>query len=219
MEMNSHTSSDDRGIRTLGAIALIVVGGIFLASNVFGIDFDFWDSIWPLIIIAPGVLMLAQAFTGGKNSEGFVYPGSIITGTGLILLYQNITGHWESWSYLWALYPVFIGLALTFHGRRTNNHNNVETGHRMVTGGLVMLLIFGAFFEVAIFDRFGGAWDTLLPLGLIGAGAYLLFGKRNRSTTAYSEKAKIKNDAPSASLQQRIDEALADETPQTPEKV
>jgi hypothetical protein len=206
-------------MRTLGAIALIGVGIMFLASNIFNIRFDFWGSVWPFFVIVPGVAMLALAFSGDKNTEGFVYPGAIVTGTGAILLYQNVTNHWESWAYMWTLYPVFIGLALGYHGRRTGDQNNIANGRNMVRSGLIMLLIFGAFFEIIIFDRFGGAWDTLLPLGFIAAGAYLLFGNRRR-TISYGEKAKIKNDDAGSSLQQRIDQALAeDEKPKTPENV
>jgi hypothetical protein len=206
-------------MRTLGAIALIGVGVMFLAGNIFGFPFDFWGSVWPLFVIVPGVAMLALAFSGDKNTEGFVYPGAIVTGTGAILLYQNITNHWESWAYMWALYPVFIGLALGYHGRRRGDQNNIANGRNMVRSGLIMLLIFGAFFEIIIFDRFGGAWDTLLPLGFIAAGAYLLFGNRRR-TISYGEKAKIKNDDVGSALQQRIDQALAeDEKPKTPENV
>ncbi len=39
-------------------------------------------------------------------------PSIIVGGIGGILAYQDYTGHWESWSYLWTLIPGFVGLGI-----------------------------------------------------------------------------------------------------------
>src|SRR5687767_10207750 len=95
----------DRG-RTITAVGLIGLGILFLLGQVFG--FSLFSVLWPFFVILPGAAFLYGAFTGGKNAAGLAVPGSVITGTGLILLYQSLTNHWESWAYAWTLYPVFV---------------------------------------------------------------------------------------------------------------
>ena len=46
-----------------------------------------------------------------------VVGGTVATTVGLVLLYQNNTGHWESWAYAWALVgPAASGLGLALWG-------------------------------------------------------------------------------------------------------
>src|SRR5438105_2944071 len=85
---------------------LILIGAILLAGQFVRIDVG--HDGWPFFVIAPGVVILFLALTArGVVSEGLAVLGSIITVSGLILLYQNATDHFESWAYAWAL--VFPG--------------------------------------------------------------------------------------------------------------
>ena len=48
---------------------------------------------------------------------GFAIAGSIVTTVGSVLLYQQTTGHWESWAYAWALVgPGAAGLGMLVYG-------------------------------------------------------------------------------------------------------
>ena len=220
--------------RNAGAYILIAVGVLFFLTQTLNINiWGIFGLSWPLFIVLPGLLFLAIAILGDKKVAGFIMPGTIITGTGLLLWVQNTTGHWESWAYAWSLYPVFVGLGLTFLGRRTGNANSEKTGRGLVTWGIVAFLVLFAFFEVLIFGGLAGLGNVLVPLLLIGVGAYLLFGGRSR---ALDDKFKRKNEAPvftgprvlnntrsngyapsaSDDLQRRIDEALAEDDPNTP---
>lgn len=116
--------------RNAGAFILIGLGVLFLLAQIF--NFSFLGTLWPLIVMLPGLVFLYIALTGGKQSAGFVFPGAIITGTGTILFYQNLTNHWESWAYAWTLYPVFVGMGLVFMGRRTGNEGQYQTGQNMM---------------------------------------------------------------------------------------
>ena len=108
----------------VGAAALIGLGVLFLLGQMFSMDI--FGLGWPLFVMLPGLAFLFFAIRGDANAAPLAVPGAIVTGTGAILFYQNFTGHWESWAYAWALYPVFLGLALTFMGERTRNQKIVE---------------------------------------------------------------------------------------------
>jgi hypothetical protein len=215
--MNSNTRPSGGISRNLGAIVLIAIGLFFLATNVFGIRFNFWGAFWPAFVIVPGLLLLAGAVTGGKNAVGLVFPGAVVTMTGLILAVQNWTGHWESWSYTWALYPVAVGLALMYQGSRLGNSNDERNGRQVATSGIIMFLAFGAFFELIIFGGNSALGNIAIPVLLIGVGAYLLFFRRERSAVATYEKPKFTNPADvDPSLRRKIDAAIAEEEPEKP---
>ncbi len=209
--------------RATAGIALVAIGAFFLLAQIF--NFSIFGFLWPFFIILPGAAFLYAAYNGDKNKAGLAIPGAIITGTGLILFYQNVTGHWQSWAYAWALYPVFLGLALTFVGRRTESRRTIETGQGFVRWGAILFIICAAFFELAVFDH-GTLGNLILPMLLIGVGGWMLFrggqtsGKRKVDVPAYSSNgsngSKAKNSyAPvvNPNLQKQIDEALAEDEP------
>ena len=207
--------SHSTGGRQATAIILIGLGVLFLLGQFF--NFSLLGLLWPLFIVLPGVAFLYAAFTGDRDKAGLIIPGAMVTGTGAILFYQNLTGHWESWAYVWALYPVFLGLALVFIGRRTSNEGTIRTGDGFVKWGLIAFVALWALFELFIFG--GNKWmvTTLLPLVLIAAGAFMLLRSRSqekfkvtRSGNGY-HKAKHNGDT----LQEKIDAALTEDDDQT----
>jgi hypothetical protein len=198
--------------RNATAIGLICLGVLFLFAQLTG--FSFLGLLWPLFIVAPGLIFLYFAFTGDRNTAGLAVPGAIITGTGGILFYQNLTGHWASWAYIWALYPVFVGLALVFIGRRTGSESTERTGDGFVKWGLIAFAGLWVLFEILIFG--GNNWiiSTLLPLALIAAGVYLLIqnNAREKAKITYSGNGHRKNH--SEDLQEKINAALAEDDDQ-----
>jgi hypothetical protein len=209
--MDVQRTHGSQATRTIGALVLIALGALFLASNILNIRFNFWDFGWPLFVLVPGLAFLFFAITGDKNSVGLIYPGAVVTGTGAILFYQNFTGNWESWAYAWALYPLFVGVALSYEGYRRNQPNNIATGRSMIMGGFIAFVIFGAFFELMIFNDNEQLLNIGLPLLLIGGGLYLLLSRRRRDDGRITLPPKAKNDADiSPELRRRIDDALND---------
>src|SRR5687767_8849581 len=98
----------------IGGALLIAFGLLALAGPVFrNVD---WDFLWPFTIIGFGALFFVLMFAGGKQASAFAIPGSIVAGIGLVLLFQNITGHWESMSYFWTLIIVFVGVGIYLMG-------------------------------------------------------------------------------------------------------
>jgi hypothetical protein len=164
------TNRSNAGTLIAGTI-LIAFGLLALAGNFFrNID---WGFIWPIIIIAFGGLFFLAMVTGGRQAAAFAIPGSIIGGIGLVLLFQNITGHWESMSYFWTLIILFVGLGIYLMGLYGGDENQKQSGWRVMKVGFILFIIFGAFFEM-IFSSFG---NILFPILLILLGAYLVFNR------------------------------------------
>lgn len=213
-------SQSDTG-RTIAAVVLIGLGLLFLLGQT--LNFSIFGALWPLFVLLPGAAFLYFAATGGKDKAGLAVPGAIIGGTGAILMYQNLTGHWESWAYAWLLYPVFLGMALQFMGQRTGDRGTYDTGSGFVRYGGTAFLVGAAIFELMIFGGGGFLGGMALPLVLVGLGALMLFRGR---TPRLSSKSK-NDEAPlftgarlvtindsrysDPALQRKIDAALAED--------
>ncbi len=205
--------------RGLLAVGLIVLGLLFLGEQFF--DFNVFGFLWPFLVMLPGIAFLYAALNGDRNAAGMAVPGAIITGTGLILFMQNVTGRWESWAYVWTLYPVFLGLALQFIGRRTESAKTLADGRGFVKWGGIAFVGAMVFFELMIFNDGGLLGDMAFPLVLIAIGAFMLFS-RPRAHVDYGEKRKVVRTPAYAgngkhggqTLRQKIDAALAEDDEQ-----
>ena len=200
--------------RNTAAIILIGLGVVFLLGQIF--DFTLMGAFWPLLVMLPGLPFLYFAYRGSAKTAGLAVPGAMITGTGAILFYQNLTGHWESWAYIWTLYPVFLGMALVLIGRRTDNRSTFEVGNGFVKWGSIGFIGLWILFEFFLFGGQSALMNILLPLALIGAGALLLLRSR---TPEHATMEKPKTDGKarngcrksySEDLQDQIDAALAE---------
>ena len=94
----------------VGGSILIGLGVLFLLAQFF--NFMAWQFLWPFIVIGAGGLFFVGMLAGGKSAAGLAIPGAIISVVGLMLLYQNLTGHWASWSYGWTIILVAVGLGI-----------------------------------------------------------------------------------------------------------
>jgi len=168
----------------VGGAVMIAFGLLALAGQVFrSVD---WGFLWPFIVIAIGAVFFVAMFAAGKQTAAFAIPGSIVGGIGLVLLFQNITGHWESMSYFWTLIIMFVGAGIYIMGWYGGDANQRKSGQGVMKVGLILFIIFGAFFEM-IFSSFS---NMLFPILLIVLGAYLVVtrsgmigGKKDDSTT------------------------------------
>jgi hypothetical protein len=77
--------------------------------------------------------------------------GAVVAGTGVILFAQALTGYFQSWAYVWALLPVFAGVALIFVGRRDTDLKTATLGRRLVKWGILTFVSFAVVFEWLIF--------------------------------------------------------------------
>lgn len=155
----------------IGGAIMIAFGLLALAGQVFrGVD---WGFLWPFIIIAAGAIFFVGMFAGGKQTAGLAIPGSIIGGIGLVLLFENITNHWESMSYFWTLIIMFVGAGIYIMGWYGGDANQKKSGMGVMKVGLILFVVFGAFFEL-IFSSFN---NMLFPILLILLGGYLILSR------------------------------------------
>ena len=141
---------DNRWERTVIAISLIAIGVMF------GLGIG---ALWPLFVMIPGLVFLGAAAKGGRSTAAFAIPGMLISGTGLLLLVQNLTGYWSSWSYAWTLYGVFLGMGFAMMGRLMGDTAVESMGRVFILVGGIAFLVFGAFMEAVM--GFGGLGTIL----------------------------------------------------------
>ena len=148
-------------------ILLIALGVLGLIDPIF--DIRIGHFIWPFFILVPGVLMLVfsvQADSG--EADLFSILGGMVTMLGLLLGYQNFTGHWASWAYAGVLVaPTGVGVGQYIYGKAKNYPGKVKTGKELIFIGLSIAAAGFVFFELIL--NIGG-----LNLGIAGWGVLLI---------------------------------------------
>ncbi len=185
----------------VGGTLLISFGLLSLVSQLFRNVIN-WSYIWPLIVVVVGALFFAGMFLGGRSVSGLAIPGTIIAGIGLVLLYQNLTGHWESWAYSWALIIIFVGLGIFLAGLYARDEGQRRSGANLMKIGFILFVVFGAFFEMIFsMDRSLGFRGVLFPALLILLGLYLIVRRLGLLPEGKSEEtaAPTPPEPPSAS--------------------
>jgi hypothetical protein len=152
-------------------ILLILFGGWLVVTRQVP-AFQNWledNFTWPMWTIGAGLLVLLIGLITG--APGMAVPASIIAGIGGILYYQNSTGDFGSWSYMWALIPGFVGIGTILAGLLgENTRTNLAHGLNLLAISAVLFLVFGTFFGgLAILGDYGAA-ILLILLGLYVLG-------------------------------------------------
>ena len=169
----------------VAGILLVGIGIAALGLRQAGVDFD--DVVaaigWPSFIIVPGIALLAIGLvTPPPRGIGLSVPGSIVTTVGAILLYQQATGHWESWSYAWALIPGGAGLGTILYGLLHRQRDDLANGLRLV---LISSVVFagGMWFFETTFATGRAPFDLSMwwPVVLIGVGVLVMLNSVVRS--------------------------------------
>jgi hypothetical protein len=159
----------------IGAL-LVVVGGLFLLLQFA--NFNWTGRMWPFFIIVPGLLFFAAMAIGGRTTGVLAIPGSVITMIGLLLLYQNLFNHFESWAYAWALIPLAVGFGIALNGYWSERADLVKSGVGLMRIGAILFLIGFIFFEFVLkIGRFGHMLfgSIVGPLLLILIGSYFVW--------------------------------------------
>ncbi len=163
-----------RNAALVGGALLIGFGLLSLAGQLFRNVVN-WSYLWPLTIVLAGALFFAGMFLGGRSTSGLAIPGSIIGGIGLMLLYQNLTSHWESWAYGWALIVLFVGVGIFIAGVYGGFEGQRRAGLKVMETGFILFVVFGAFFELLLSGgSVAGFRGFLFPGLLILLGAYII---------------------------------------------
>ena len=161
----------------LGVI-LILLGAWFLADKSIPAFHSFFDKYteWPVnMLLIGGVIFILGLVLG---QPGMSVPAAIVAGLGGIFYYQDVTGDFASWSYMWALIPGFIGVGTIVAGLLgENTAHNLKHGLNMMVISAVLFLVFSSFL---------GGWELLgnygpsillilLGLWVLGSGLFRTF--------------------------------------------
>ena len=176
------TVKRNSGTLVVGSI-LIALGLLTLLGQLFR-GFQFWNFLWPFIIIGIGALFFVGMLAGGRSLAGLAIPGSIISGIGLMMFFQNMFNHWESWSYGWTVILFLVGLGLFIMSLSTGDAGQRRSGVRVMKIGAILFVIFGAFFELIFsFNQPYGIQKYIFPALLVALGVYLVVTRSNMFRT------------------------------------
>jgi hypothetical protein len=168
-------------------IILIILGLLSLVGQIFR-GLPFLSYLWPFIIIGFGGLFFVGMLAGGKSMAGLAIPGAIISGLGLMMFIQNLTGYWQSWAYSWTFILVLVGLGIFIMGLYTEDLHRREAGLRVMKVGAILFILFGGFFEL-IFNAFRpyGIQQYLFPILLVALGIYLVVIRSGLLSSRHSD--------------------------------
>jgi hypothetical protein len=125
---------------------------------------------WPMWVVLSGALLLVIGLLVG--APGMAVPACIVAGIGGILYYQNATGNWGSWAYMWTLIPGFVGLGSLLAGLLGDDFKqSVRDGLNSLLISAILFAIFGTFFHAwTIF----GDYSAYIPIALLFLGGIWL---------------------------------------------
>ena len=156
----------DRSQLTLGVLLVLLGVWFFAARQVPSLRA--WLEVqfeWPFYVIGAGALILVIGLITGAPAMSI--PACIVAGIGGILYYQNRSGDWESWSFLWALIPGFVGVGTIVMGLLgEDTRRNLSHGVNLLVISAVLLLVFATLMRrLNVLGQFGPA-ALLVLLGL-----------------------------------------------------
>jgi len=163
-------SREKRSDLVIGLI-LLLIGGWFLfaqlnivpsLSEIMNIQYQ-----WPLVIIGAGIFLFLLGLL--LRVPGLSVPACIVGGIGGIFYWNNATGNWESWTYLWTLIPGFVGVGIilsTLLGG--GDKDGYLAGLRVILVSAILFIIFFMLFSG--YGYFIKYWPVLVIL----AGIWIL---------------------------------------------
>ncbi len=164
-------------------IILILLGAWFVAVRMVPGLQDILGRFteWPWQVIGAGIVLLLIGLVIG--APGMAVPASIVAGIGGILYYQNLTGDWDSWSYMWALIPGFVGVGTILSGLLSGDfRRSLGSGLNLMVISAVLFLVFASIFGgLDLLGTYGVAvLLILLGVWIIARGLIRSF-RRSRS--------------------------------------
>ena len=164
----------------LGVI-LILLGAWFLMDKSVPAFHEIFQQYakWPvnMLLIGAGIFIFGVIL----GQPGMSVPAAIVAGLGGIFYYQDVTNNYQSWSYMWALIPGFVGVGTVLAGiLGENTANNIKHGLNLMVISAVMFLVFSSFFGGwTLLGNYGPAiLLILLGVWVLGSGLYRSFRKK-----------------------------------------
>ncbi len=150
----------------LGILLILIGAWLVVSRQVPAVQEWLADNFaWPMWTIGAGLLIFLIGLITG--APGMSVPAAIVAGIGGILYYQNSTGDFGSWAYMWTLIPGFVGVGTILAGLLgEHTRHNLARGLNLIIVSVVMFLIFATFFGgLGLLGDYGAA-VLLIVLGL-----------------------------------------------------
>jgi hypothetical protein len=143
---------------------LLILLGVWLLINQFMPGFEPWVTVhlsWPFLVIGAGFFVLFLGLL--LNIPEMAIPACIVGGIGCLLYWQNMTGNWQSWAYVWALIPGFSGIGTIIAGIwRGQPGPAIRSGGGSIIFSLILFAIMASF--LGGWHIFGPYWPVLFIL-------------------------------------------------------
>ena len=173
-----------------GEAARILIGAVLVTTGLLVLAGRYidglWADAWPVFVLFPGIAVLALGLSR-REWDGVAGCGGALSVLGLLLFYQNLTGHWQSWAYGWALVaPAGAGAGLWLRAAVAGDEEGAVRAGRLMAVGTALFVIGLAFFEgvVHISGRDPGLiGDLALPILLVAAGVWIIGGRGARRSS------------------------------------
>lgn len=147
-------------------ILLILVAGWLIATRInpaLGNLIHLPPFVWPMWVILAGLMLLVLGLLVG--APDMAIPACIVAGVGGILYYQNASGNWNSWWYLWTLFPGFAGVGTILAGLLGENlRHSLRQGLNSILVSAILFVIFSGIFGA--WSSFG-AYTQYILIGLL----------------------------------------------------
>src|SRR5512135_1067649 len=151
-----------RNTASIAAGSLLIVFGLLVLLTQLIRGLEIWTHAWPLAIVGAGALLFVAMALGGRAAAALAIPASATIAVGSVLLVQNATGYWESWSYAWAIVMIAVGFGNFIKAAYIEDQSLRQASLRTMELGAVLFVLLGSFFEGLIFTghhlRWLGQW-------------------------------------------------------------
>ena len=147
-------------------IILVLVGGWFLLVMWFP-DLKILPPLnfsWPWFVIGAGILLMLLGLLVGEPD--MLVPACVVGGIGGLLYWQNETGNWASWAYVWTMIPGFVGIGVFLSGLIKGKRSDLKDGFNLVLISMILFAVFAGFFGQMEWAALVGA-VALILLGLV----------------------------------------------------
>ena len=124
-----------------------------------------WE--WPLLFVVFGIFLFILGLILWE--PGLCIPAVFFCGLGGILYYQIQSGDWLSWTYMWSLFPGFVGIGIILASLFEGRWRQILAGLDLLLISAVLYMIFSSLFGgVKFFGPYGPA------ILMIFLGIYIL---------------------------------------------
>ncbi|MCA0753802.1 hypothetical protein KP806_02000 [Paenibacillus sp. N4] len=149
---------------------ILLLAGVVILLGKLGV-FSFLGAIfWPLLVLIPGLLLHVLYF--GRLAPAIVLvPGGMLIVYALLFIVCNLFG-WDSLKYLWPLFIFGVAAGLYEYYLFGSSRQRI-----LLTSSIALAAASAAFIVLVLLWSWG---IYAIAAVLIGAGAWMMLGKRRR---------------------------------------